>query len=443
MPKMIQEIVKYSSFISNKGNKNAKKSRNLDDEFEKENFTIKNNRNSVVIGESPNGRIAFDGEKLKYGEIRCLTVGSTGSGKSYTTRNMIERFCDYKTGIVIVVDPEGEYFTLRKKYDFVILGTDEDFCDILITEENTSELAIKMLKNKINVIIDLSATDTRIRQEITAKYINTMFENSKYSSPTQLVIEEASKFAAKGDPNPTNIKCTASLKQTAQQGRKRGISTFYNTQRITQLHKDISAECDSWIIGKCIDELDVKRNGIKIGLSDPSEIKALNYEFFAWGAGFDHSSNGKAVKFKSLHPISEHLRNSHREPSMFPLPETETVMKWIGLMGGLVKGPLKQIIAERKNSEKQLSLIPEIQEETKQTLRGLSDKIESIPKKPSFDDDLDDLPDSLSDSCEICGKTAVAHGRCNNCADYESFGMDPSKVKWGDEDDDEENEDDE
>ena len=42
----------------------------------------------------------------------------------------------------------------RKLFDFVILGIDEDFCDIVITEENAAELAIKMLKHKINVIID-------------------------------------------------------------------------------------------------------------------------------------------------------------------------------------------------------------------------------------------------------------------------------------------------
>lgn len=442
MPKMIQEIVKYSSFISNKGSKNSRKSKDLDDEFESENFTIQNNKFSVIIGDSDHGRVAFNGEEIVDGGVRCLTVGTSGSGKSYLTRNTIECLYIKKLGIVAVIDPEGEYYTLRKLFDFVILGVDEDFCDILITEENASELAIKMLKYKINVIIDLKYTDDRNRQEIASKFIDTIID-SKYVAPIQIIIEEASRFASKGINTPTNIKCTASLKKIAQFGRKRQISAFYNTQRVTQLHKDISAECNTIIVGRCTDDADIKRNAAKIGLKNSLDLKKIKHEFFAWGDGFDHADSGNYVRFKSHPPNSEHKKSSGRDPSMFPLPESETVIKWIGLMGGLVKGPLKQIIAERKNSEKQLSLIPEIQEETKQTLRGLSDKIESIPKKPSFDDDLDDLPDSLSDSCEICGKTAVAHGRCNNCADYESFGMDPSKVKWGDEDDDDENEDDE
>ena len=445
MPKMIQEIAKYSAFISNKGNKNTKKSKDFDDDDENdEDFVIKNNKFSVIIGDSTDnhGRVSLNGEKIVDGDIRCLTIGTSGSGKSYLTRNIIESLYTKRLGVVVVIDPEGEYYTLRKLFDFVIIGIDEDLCDIVITEENAAELANKMLKYKINVIFDLRGTDDNTRREIASQVIDAMIE-SKYNVPISLVIEEASRFASKGINSPSNIKCTMSLKKIAQFGRKRQISAFYNTQRVTHLHKDISAECNTTIIGRCSDDADIKRNATKIGLKNVLELKKLKHEFFAWGDGFDHADFNTYVRFKSFPTNSEHMKSPRRDASAFPYPESETVIRWIGLMGGIVKGGLKQILAEKaekQNSEKQLSLLPEIK--SQQTFRGVSDKIESIPKKLSFDDD--DLPDSLSDSCEICGKTAVAHGRCNNCADSASFGRDPNQVKWNDDDDfDDENEDDE
>jgi hypothetical protein len=444
MPKMIQEIVKYSAFISNKGNRNSRKSKDFDNDEDDDDFVIKNNKSSVIIGDSTDGhgRVSLNGEKIVDGDIRCLTIGTSGSGKSYLTRNIIESLYTKRLGIVVVIDPEGEYYTLRKLYDFVIIGIDEDLCDIVITEENASDLANKMLKYKINVIFDLRGTDDNTRREIASQIIDAMIE-SKHNVPISLVIEEASRFASKGINSPSNIKCTMSLKKIAQFGRKRQISAFYNTQRVTHLHKDISAECNTTIIGRCSDDADIKRNATKIGLKNIFELKKLKHEFFAWGDGFDHADFNTYVRFKSFPTNSDHMKSPRRDAGAFPYPESETVMKWIGLMGGLIKGPLKQILAEKAMEEKQLSLIPEIKEQTQQTFRGLSDKIESIPKPKRFDDD--DLPDSLSEACEICGRTAIANGRCNNHADYESFGRDPNQVKWDEDEDfdEDENEDDE
>ncbi len=440
MPKMIDEIKNYSAFLSNKGNKNNKKSKNFDDDEDDNDFVIKNNKFSVIIGDSTDdhGRVSLNGEKIVDGDIRCLTIGTSGSGKSYLTRNIIESLYTKRLGIVVVIDPEGEYYTLRKLFDFVIIGIDEDLCDIVITEENASELANKMLKYRINVIFDLRGTDDNTRREIASQVIDAMIE-SKHNVPISLVIEEASRFASKGINSPSNIKCTMSLKKIAQFGRKRQISAFYNTQRVTHLHKDISAECNTTIIGRCSDDADIKRNAAKIGLKNVLELKKLKHEFFAWGDGFDHADFNTYVRFKSFPTNSEHMKSPRRDAGAFPYPESETVMKWIGLMGGIVKGGLKQILAEKaekENLDKQLSLIPEVKE---QTLRGLPDKIESIPKPKRFDDD--DLPDSLSESCEICGKTAIAHGRCNDHAEYDSFGMNPNSVKWDDNFDDENDED--
>ncbi len=296
------------------------------------------NCSNVIIGNSDYDQVLFDCEKIVNGEVQCLTVGNSGSGKSYLIRNIIEELYAKKLGNILVIDPEGEYLSLRKLFDFVILGLNKDTCDILITEENAASLAVKMLKNKINVIIDVSYTDDTSRQEIISSYINSIIDNSSSmiydASPLQIIIEETSKFARRGINTISNTKCITSLKRLAQLGRMRGISTFYNAQRVNQLPIAIRSDYNTMIIGKCLDDGDIKRYATIIGLrSGPSrelkiELRKLKHEFFAWGNGLVDNFN-TLTRFKSLTPKSEH---GITKGSLFSLPKSEIVIKWIELM---------------------------------------------------------------------------------------------------------------
>lgn len=296
-----------------------------------------NKCNNVIIGNSDYDQVLFDSEQIVYGEVQCITVGNSGSGKSYLTRNLIEELYAKKLGNILIIDPEGEYFSLRKLFDFVILGLNKDTCDILITEENAAKLAVEMLKNKINVIIDVSYTDDNNRQEIVSNYINSIIDNSSpmicTSAPLQIIIEETSRFARRGINTISNMKCIASLKKLAQFGRLRGISTFCNAQRANQLPIDIRTEYNNMIIGRCSDDADIKRNAAKIGLKNVLELKKLKHEFFAWGNGFVNNFD-TLTRFKSLTPKSEHGGINNLKISLFSLPKSETVVKWIELMGG-------------------------------------------------------------------------------------------------------------
>lgn len=296
-----------------------------------------NKQDNITIGNSDYDQVLFDSEQIVNGEVQCLTIGNSGSGKSYLTRNLIEELYAKKLGNILVIDPEGEYLSLRKLFDFVILGLNKENCDIMITEENAAKLAVEMLKNKINVIIDLKYADDHSRQEIVSNYINTVIELSSICTPTplQVIIEEVSRFASKGINSISNMKCIASLKRLAQLGRMRGISTFCNSQRVNQLPIDIRTEYNNMIIGKCSDEADIKRNSSRIGLKNSSEIKLLkNYQFLAWGDGFINGNFDKVIRVRSLTPKSEHGGKSSLELQFKNLPKSETLLKWIELMGG-------------------------------------------------------------------------------------------------------------
>lgn len=440
MSKFIDQIQNYTDRIYKKSGNNGNNSQNRnsrrdnDDNDNYDDFKIKTTNNAIIIGSSSHGNIALDRRKFEVGGTRALIIGQTGSGKSFTTRNIIEQLYYNKTGIIVILDPEGDYYTLRSKFDFVILGLDEDTCDIVINEENAADLTLKMILNEIHVIIDLSdADDDKIRQEIATLIIQTILQYRKIAPPIVLIVEEAAVFAKKsmGTTSIQNMKCTDALKKIARLGRKGAVCTFFCTQRITHLHKDISAECNTYILGKCNDPADIERNAKFLHLSgkDVPNFENLKYEFYAYGEGFDHyDQKNIPIKFKSNKPASTHHSTSRRIPGSFPKPDTETVKKWISLMKS-IKDIMKESAKNKliNTDAPVLTLVPPI---------DTSSFIPIIPPKPvkNWEDEADEkMFGNLSDSCEVCGKTAIAHNRCEKHADYDE------RLKDFDNDDDDDN----
>jgi DNA helicase HerA-like ATPase len=55
-------------------------------------------------------------------ETRLFDLASSGGGKSYALRVLIEKTAGHVQWIVI--DPEGEFSSLREKFDFLLVGKD-------------------------------------------------------------------------------------------------------------------------------------------------------------------------------------------------------------------------------------------------------------------------------------------------------------------------------
>jgi len=327
---MGKKINELQSFISNLTHKKGQDFSDYTD------YRIFPKKDSIMIGTSPNGDIGFDYEKAKFGLIRCSISGQSGSGKSYLTRRIIEAFNESNIGYQMIIDNEGEYFTLRDKYDFVIIGNDKDLCDIEIREDNVEEITKIIIDHDINSILDLSSQDEKIRKRIIAEMIKLLETYKKTSTPLQVFVEEAAKCAEKGNNHPSNVECASALKSLALFGRKRAISTFYNTQRIVQLHPDIESQCDTHIIGRTTGERDIERNRkiLSFSTKESSVLRTLKHEFYIVGEGTDFSDKiNIPVKFKSLSPKSEHLRVKIRDPERFPKP-SQKVCDWLKIFNG-------------------------------------------------------------------------------------------------------------
>src|SRR5690349_20099718 len=104
----------------------------------------------MIIGtEVSTGKsVKIDLKKILEG--RMLIHANSGGGKSYTIR----KFAEITHGHVqqIIIDIEGEFASLREKYDYLQVGKDGD---IQINLRSAELLAKRLLELNVSAIIDL------------------------------------------------------------------------------------------------------------------------------------------------------------------------------------------------------------------------------------------------------------------------------------------------
>lgn len=76
-----------------------------------------------TLGKSTAGAaVAIDVDRLI--STRMLACANSGSGKSWALRRILEQ--THGAAQQIVLDPEGEFFTLRERLDYVLAGKGGD-----------------------------------------------------------------------------------------------------------------------------------------------------------------------------------------------------------------------------------------------------------------------------------------------------------------------------
>ena len=75
-------------------------------------------RQHVILGTHQGRSVALDLQALLRG--RLLIQGGSGSGKSWLLRRLAEQL--FGKIPVIIIDPEGEFATLRERYGYVLVG---------------------------------------------------------------------------------------------------------------------------------------------------------------------------------------------------------------------------------------------------------------------------------------------------------------------------------
>jgi Helicase HerA, central domain len=223
---------------------------------------------------------------------RDAILASSGMGKSYLAGVLAEETLE-NGGLLCVIDPEGEYFTLAERYPLLVIGGERG---MLPLSEAAIDLYVEMmLEANIPLVFDLSDYIDVEQQALYAHIADSLFNlETKYRKKVRLIIEEAQIYApqrmAAGGSSKVKMKQDPVYvsQQLAKRGRKRAIDTLWATQRPASLSKDILSQCNRFWFGGITAEQDYK--AIKPFLNEAgisfAQLKNLRPgEFFFYSKG--------------------------------------------------------------------------------------------------------------------------------------------------------------
>ena len=225
-----------------------------------------------------NNKISIDLTNLL--ETRLLVQANSGGGKSWLLRRILEQ--SHGKVQQIIIDMEGEFSTLREKYDYVLASKEGD---TPVEPRSAALLARKILELNVSTIIDLYELPHQARKRFVKLFLDSMVNAPKNLwHPVLVVLDEAHKFC----PEKGQAESTESVIDIATRGRKRGYCIVLATQRLSKLHKDAAAECNNKLIGRTGLDIDRKRASEELGFTKKEQSLSLRSleagEFYAFGS---------------------------------------------------------------------------------------------------------------------------------------------------------------
>lgn len=303
----------------------------------------------IEIGKSDSGAVYFDIPSLI--ETRLLIQSSSGGGKSYAIRRLLEQ--SHGKIQQIVLDLEGEFSTLREKYDYIIAGKNGDTA---ATPATAKLLARRILELGVSTICDLYELKYHERIQFVRYFLESIMAVPRdLWHPVLIVIDECHHFC----PEKGQAESHQAVIDLATRGRKRGFSAILATQRLSKLHKDACAELLNKMIGRTSLDIDQVRAADELGLiGKESRIALRNLEpgeFHVYGPAV--RLKGQASKGVSMVKVgsvnSRHPKVGARQLEAPPKP-TAKIREILGKLADLPAEAAKQE-RDLQTAEKQIS----------------------------------------------------------------------------------------
>lgn len=237
---------------------------------------------AIVLGTSTRHKVSLDLDVLL--RTRLLIQASSGGGKSWLLRRIAEQL--FGKVQVLIIDPEGEFATLREKYGYVLVGKGgETPADV----RSAGLVAHKLLEVKASAVCDLYELSLDDRHAWVRMFLESMVDAPKELwTPVVVIVDEAHYFAPeKGHGESEASDAMISL---ATKGRKRGFAPVFATQRLGKLRKDAAADLLNVLVGQTFIDVDRKRAAESLGIDSKdkqsffSELRMLKAGQF-WGLG--------------------------------------------------------------------------------------------------------------------------------------------------------------
>ncbi len=268
------------------------------------------------IGQMGTGALKVDLPTLV--DTRALVTASSGSGKSWLFRLIAERTAGKVQ--VVILDPEGEFATLRERFDMLLVG---EGGEAAVDARSARLLARKLAELGISAIVDLYGLDDwDARRDWVALFLEGLMSAPKDAwHPLLVMIDEAHMLApesAGGKHDDPVARSRRAVNSLMSAGRKRGYCGLLATQRISKLHKDAIAECKNVFIGGTTLDIDQQRAADILGMGKAERVQLRDLvpgEFFAFGPAIA----GKGVlRFRTDQVVTTHPKVGQRHALEVP-----------------------------------------------------------------------------------------------------------------------------
>src|SRR2546429_299134 len=218
-------------------------------------------------------------------DTRLLVQANSGGGKSWLLRRLLEQ--SHGKVQQIVIDLEGEFSTLREKYDYILAAKEGDTA---AEPRSAALLARRLLELNVSAIIDLYELSHQERKHFVRLFLSAMINAPKSLwHPCLVIVDEAHVFA----PQAGQSEAMEAVIDLATRGRKRGYCAVLATQRLSKLHKDAAAEMNNKLIGRTGLDIDRKRAAEELGFTTKEDAISLRNlapgEFYAFGPAISES----------------------------------------------------------------------------------------------------------------------------------------------------------
>lgn len=253
----------------------------------------------ITLGKSDAGTLRLD--PLRLVDTRLLVQANSGGGKSWLLRLIAEKVGGKIP--TIVLDPEGEFATLREKVDFLLVGPGGE---VPADPRSASLLARRLLELRVSAVIDLVEMKLHDRRRFVRAFCEALRDApKKLWRPTLIMLDEAHKYCP--ERSAGDAESTEAVIDLCSLGRKRGFGAVLATQRLSKLHKDAAAELSNVCIGRTILDVDAKRATDVLGMATSAKQTLRDLvpgEFFAFGPAFDATGvvRFQAGKVATTHP---------------------------------------------------------------------------------------------------------------------------------------------
>lgn len=260
----------------------------------------------VKIGTGPKGALNLDVDVLM--RTRLLIQANSGGGKSFLVRRLAEQL--FGKVQVIIIDPEGEFASLREKYGYVLVGQGgETPADL----RSAGLVAEKLLELHASAVCDLFESfrkNPQGRHTWVKTFCNALLDApKKFWHPVVIILDEGHTFCPESKAGKS--EATGAVIGVGTAGRKRGMCLVIATQRLGKLNKDVSAELLNRLIGPTFEDIDLERAADVLSIA-PHDKRAFFSEMRVLEPGNFYALGRAICKERTLVKVGE-IETTHPE----------------------------------------------------------------------------------------------------------------------------------